>query len=397
MENSKIDALLRISDLIGNYLKGNLSEADSAELFSWVDASEANSALFDKLLNEQELENLHAQYTSFDTESALLNVKAQLQPAPVKVHNRSRTWLWAAAASVILCLAIGIPAYLHYAQKQQQEVAAVKQTIQIIPGGNKAVLTLANGKQVVLNGAANGNIASQANTAVKKLADGLVAYNSGANANNQAAITTYNTMSTPRGGQYHIILADGTNVWLNAASSIKFPVAFNGSERRVQVNGEAYFEVAHDKTKPFRVESNGQTIEVLGTHFNVNAYADENEVKTTLLEGSVKVKVGDKSYTLKPGEQSRFKNGVVNITDGDTDEATAWKKGVFHFNDASIESVMRQLSRWYDVDVRYEGKLKERTFSGEISMNVNASQILDAMSFKKIHYTIEGKTIIVRP
>lgn len=397
MENSKIDTLLRISDLISSYLKGNLSEADSAELFSWVNASEANNALFDKMLNEKELENLHAEYSSFDTANALMNVKARLQPTPIKVRKLNRSWLWAAAASVILCLSIGIPAYLHYTNPKQQQVAVVQKNAPIIPGGNKATLTLANGKQVVLNGAANGNIAKQANIAVKKLADGLVAYNGAATTNTQAAITTYNTMSTPRGGQYHVILADGTNVWLNAASSIKFPVAFNGNERRVQVIGEAYFEVAHDKTKPFRVESNGQTIEVLGTHFNVNAYADENEVKTTLLEGSVKVKVGDKSYMLKPGEQSQLKNGVVNITDGDTEEATAWKNGIFHFNDASIASVMRQLSRWYNVDVKYEGKIKERTFSGEISMSVNASQILDAMSFKKIHYTIEGKTIIVRP
>ncbi|GAA3958536.1 FecR family protein [Mucilaginibacter dorajii] len=396
MENSKIDALLRISDLVSSYLKGNLSEAESAELFSWVEASEANSALFDKLLSEKELESLHNQYASFDTESALVSIKARLQPVEIKVRKLNITKLLSVAASVILCLAIAIPAYLHYTHPKQQ-VAVVQKNIQIIPGGNKAILTLANGKQVVLNGAANGNIASQANISVKKLADGLVAYNDGPNANDQQSVTTYNTMSTPRGGQYHVILADGTNVWLNAASSIKFPVAFNGNERRVQITGEAYFEVAHDKTKPFRVESNGQTVEVLGTHFNVNAYADENEVKTTLLEGSVKVTAGDKSYLLKPGEQSQLKNGVVNITDGDTDEATAWKNGIFHFNDASIESVMRQLSRWYNVDVKYEGKIKERTFSGEISMNVNASQILDAMSFKKIHYSIEGKTIIVRP
>ncbi|MFB0494550.1 ferric-dicitrate binding protein FerR (iron transport regulator) [Mucilaginibacter sp. OAE612] len=146
-----------------------------------------------------------------------------------------------------------------------------------------------------------------------------------------------------------------------------------------------------------RVESDGQTVEVLGTHFNINAYADENEIKTTLLQGSVRIKAGNKNYLLKPGEQSHLKNGDVNITQADMDEALAWKNGVFHFNDAGIESVMKQISRWYDVDVKYEGKIKERTFSGEISMNVNASQILDAMRFKKIHYTIEGKTITVRP
>jgi hypothetical protein len=292
-------------------------------------------------------------------------------------------------------MAIGIPAYLH--RSQQQAVAVIKKNHEIVPGGNKAILTLANGSKVVLNSAANGNIASQGNTTIKKLSNGVVAYNKNNSIVTPPAAIAYNTMSTPRGGQYHLILADGTNVWLNAASSIKFPVVFNGNQRKVQITGEAYFEVAHDKTKPFRVESDGQTVEVLGTHFNVNTYADENDIKTTLLEGSVKIKAGNKSYLLKPGEQSHLKNGDVSITQADMDEALAWKNGVFHFNDAGIESVMKQISRWYDVDVKYEGKIKERTFSGEISMNVNASQILDAMRFKKINYTIEGKTITVKP
>jgi ferric-dicitrate binding protein FerR (iron transport regulator) len=138
-------------------------------------------------------------------------------------------------------------------------------------------------------------------------------------------------------------------------------------------------------------------VEVLGTHFNINAYPDEQEIKTTLLQGSVKIRSANQNYLLQPGQQSTLKNGTVHITTGDTDEAVAWKNGIFHFNDAGIESVMRQLSRWYDVDVKYEGQIKERTFSGEISRNVNASQILDALSFKKIHYSIDGRTIIIKP
>lgn len=394
MENSKIDPLLKISDLISSYLKGNLSEADSTELFLWIETDEANSALFQKIINEKELENLHAEFKAFDTEAALINVKSRLNSAEVHLLKPNRKWLLAAAAAVILCLAIGIPTYLHYAP--QQQVTSTKKNPDIVPGGNKAILTLANGKQVILNGAANGSIANQGNIAVKKLADGLVAYNSSSRTKTSTLVTTYNTMTTPRGGQYHLILADGTNVWLNAASSIKFPVLFSGEDRKVEITGEAYFEVAHDKTKPFRVVSNGQTVEVLGTHFNINAYTDENQVKTTLLEGIVKIKVGNKSYLLKPGQQSQLKDGLMNIADGDTEEAVDWKNGVFHFNDASIESVMRQLSRWYNVDVKYDGKIEDRKFSGEISMNVNASQLLDALSFKKIHYTIEGKTITVR-
>ncbi|MDN5289402.1 MAG: FecR family protein [Mucilaginibacter sp.] len=393
MDNSEVNTFLKISDHISNYLKGSLSSDDLTELFSWVEANEANKALFNSIVNEKELENLHAEFKAFDTQSALTDVKARLKSTIHHTPKLNRKWPLMAAASILLCLAVGL--FTLYRHDSPPQTALNNKKQDLVPGGNKAILTLANGQQVILNGATNGKIANQGNAAVNKLADGLLAYNSSSETENAA--TAYNTMTTPRGGQYHLILADGTHVWLNAASSIKFPVSFTGKDRKVEITGEAYFEVAHDKTKPFIVASNGQTVQVLGTHFNINAYTDEDEVKTTLLEGSVKIQVGDKSFLLKPGEQSKLKNGAIDIVAGDTDGAVDWKNGIFHFNDASIESVMRQLSRWYDVDVKYEGKVKEREFSGEISRNVNASQILDALSFKKIHYAIEGKTIIIKP
>jgi len=303
--------------------------------------------------------------------------------------------LWpriAAAASLLLGLTFG-GYFLSHKQTVQQIVKT--QANVIAPGGNKAILTLANGRQIVLTNARNGKLAEEMNTAIDKTADGSLVYHGQAATENTAQL--YNTMATPRGGQYHLTLADGTNVWLNSASSIKYPTDFTGNERKVELTGEAYFEVAHNAAKPFRIVSNGQMVEVLGTHFNINAYPDENEIKTTLLQGSVKIKVADKSYLLKPGEQSTLRNGNVNVATADINEAIGWKNGIFYFNDAGIESVMRQLSRWYDVDVKYEGQIKERKFSGEISRNVNASQILDALSFKKIHYSINGKTIIIKP
>jgi ferric-dicitrate binding protein FerR (iron transport regulator) len=395
MDNSEVDSFLKISDHISNYLKGNLTGDDLTELFSWVEANEINKALFNRIVNEQELENLHIEFKTFDTQSALADVKARLKSTDNNTPKLNRKWPLMIAASILLCLTIGLFTLYHHNPQPQTALNNKKQDI--VPGGNKAILTLANGQQVILNGATNGKIANQGNAAVNKIADGLLAYNSSGKAESTTAATAYNTMTTPRGGQYHLILADGTHVWLNAASSIKFPVLFTGNNRKVEITGEAYFEVAHNKNKPFIVASNGQTVQVLGTHFNINAYTDEDEVKTTLLEGSVKIQVGEKSFLLKPGEQSKLKNGAIDITTGDADDAVDWKNGIFHFNDASIESVMRQLSRWYDVDVKYEGTIKERKFSGEISRNVNASQILDALSFKKIHYTIEGKTIIIKP
>jgi hypothetical protein len=303
--------------------------------------------------------------------------------------------LWpriAAAASLIMCLAFG--GYL-LVRKQPVQQIVQNQVNGLVPGGNKAILTLASGRQIILTNARNGKVAEEVNTAINKTADGSVIYHE--QPVGESTVLLYNTMSTPRGGQYHLTLADGTNIWLNSASSIKYPTAFTGNERRVELTGEAYFEVAHNAEKPFRIISNGQMVEVLGTHFNINAYPDEQEIKTTLLQGSVKIRSANQNYLLQPGQQSTLKNGTVHITTGDTDEAVAWKNGIFHFNDAGIESVMRQLSRWYDVDVKYEGQIKERTFSGEISRNVNASQILDALSFKKIHYSIDGRTIIIKP
>jgi ferric-dicitrate binding protein FerR (iron transport regulator) len=170
---------------------------------------------------------------------------------------------------------------------------------------------------------------------------------------------------------------------------------FNGNERKVELTGEAYFEVAHNAKKPFKVISNGQTVEVLGTHFNVNAYNDEHGIKTTLLEGSVKVAAEGVSSIIKPGEQAKFEQGFINVIPVDVDQVVAWKNGFFFFEDSDIQEVMRQISRWYNVDVQYEGQLPRRLFSGEISRNVNLSQILDILSFKKIHYKIDGKTIIV--
>lgn len=312
--------------------------------------------------------------------------------------NKRRHWpTFAIAASILFFLSWGIVFLMLH--RQQQPLALnkpVKVKSDAAPGGNKAIITLSNGSTIVLTGAKNGTLASQGNMVINKTADGLISYaDSKENASLKSLV--YNTASTPRGGQYQFVLADGTKVWLNSASSIKYPVQFIGNERKVELTGEAYFEVAHDAKKPFRVVSNGQTVEVLGTHFNVNAYGDEGQVKTTLLEGSVKVSSQNINTIIKPGEQAQFDNGKINVKNVDVDEVVAWKNGFFYFEDNNIQEVMRQLARWYDVDIKYEGKLPSREFSGEISRNVNASQILDILSFKKIHYKIEGKTIVVMP
>jgi len=313
-----------------------------------------------------------------------------------KVHRRKPLWPKLAAAASVLIF-VGVSMWFFVLNKRSPEKHYVTNAVfakHIIPGGNKATITLSNGTTVVLNGTHIGKLAMQGNTQISQTQNGQISY-SKADAKSSGELL-YNTATTPRGGQYEFVLSDGTKVWLNASSSIKFPVTFRGNERRVQITGEAYFEVAHNAAMPFRVEAHGQTVEVLGTHFNINAYEDESSVKTTLLEGSVKVSAQGASKVIKPGEQSELKNGKLGVSEVDVNDAVAWKNGYFSFKDDDLRAFMRQISRWYDIDVNYEADIPERRFSGEIARNANISQILDILSFKKIHYkTTDNQLIII--
>ena len=264
----------------------------------------------------------------------------------------------------------------------------------VAPGGNRAVLTLANGSQIILDSAANGNLAQQGNTKIVKLDSGQLAYNS---LNERSDDVLYNTISTPRGGQYQIVLADGSKVWLNAASSLKFPTAFTGKERKVELTGEGYFEVAKNARMPFRVAVTGMTVEVLGTHFNINAYIDESTIKTTLLEGSVKVAKSDRQLVIKPGQQAELTPNAEFIIHNsiDVDEVMAWKNGLFNFNKADIKEIMRQAARWYDVDVVYEGNISGEKYIGKVARNTNLSEMMKILELNGVKYRIDGRKITV--
>jgi len=371
----------KIEQLLEKYNKGEATPAEKALIESWY------------LTYRNDAPGTSHQQLEEDQQDSLNKLLFQINSK----SKRSYTSAFAIAASILVFITAGVLMFKHHQPAKQQFAAAKPVKNDIAPGGNKAILTLANGSTVVLTDAKNGKLASQGGVVVSKTADGQVKYaETGSSSSNTLA---YNTATTPKGGQYQFILSDGTKVWLNSASSIKYPVNFIGNERKVELTGEAYFEVAHNAAKPFRVVSSGQTVEVLGTHFNINAYADENGVKTTLLQGSVKVSsAGGGSSVIKPGEQAQFNNGKINVvSDVDLDAAVAWKNGLFYFEDSNIQEVMRQFARWYDVDVKYEGELPSRHFSGEIPRNLNAIQMLDILSFKKIHYKLQGKTIIVMP
>jgi transmembrane sensor len=301
----------------------------------------------------------------------------------------------AAAASIVLCLSA--TGYFLLKSPVKQPLAALK-TNDILPGSNKAMLTLANGQQIVLSGTQTGIIAKQGTTTISKAKDGLIAYQ--ANADDHSDAFLNNTVRTQRGGQYRLILSDGSHVWLNAASSITYPDHFDGNNRTVEITGEVYFEVTHNPEKPFRVQSKGQTIEVLGTHFDVNAYDDENTIKTTLLEGKVKVTAGGHIAYLQPGQQSQValegQGGVLKgIQNTDVDAAVAWKNGLFQFDKADVKTVMRQISRWYDVDVVYDGNIQKKEISGSMYRNLSAAKALELLSFENFHFKINGHKIIV--
>ncbi|PWG81477.1 FecR family protein [Pararcticibacter amylolyticus] len=300
----------------------------------------------------------------------------------------------AVAASVVFLLAFGTWIFRNKQETPQKPRKSIAGDV--APGSDKAVLTLGNGTQMNISGARSGLLTRQGNTHINIRSGKELIYN--AVKEKTSGEIEYNTLTTPRGGQYALTLPDGTKVWLDAASSITFPVAFTGSTREVKISGQVYFEVAHQRAKPFRVKTGNQVVEVLGTRFNINAYADEPDVKTTLFEGSVKVSDATDKVVLKPGQQAENDDRRISVRDNASmDEAIAWHQGLFRFEDADIKTVMRQLARWYDVDISYEGKVTERRFSGKIYRNISALQVSDILSYKQIRFRIEGKRIIVMP
>lgn len=387
----------QILTLIEKFENGTASADEAKELQEWY-VSFDDSAV-EVLLQDGE----SAKQISHHIMARLLQTIHQSKETPAL---RKRRWQNVPAAAVLLILfAAGIYLLMNQNSSNQNfvqtSVAPPVPVKDIAPGGNKALLTLADGSMVVLDSAANGTITTQGNISVQKLANGAIEYQLDGKTITENDAAFYNTISTPRGGQYQVTLSDGTKVWLNAASSIRFPVFFIGSERRVQITGEAYFEVAKENYKPFKVSAAGSEVEVFGTHFNINAYDDEPGIKTTLIEGKVKVSdtKTNKNAFLDPGQQSALdKNGKLTvINNADTEEALAWKNGRFQFNSADVKTILRQISRWYDVDVEYRGNVNLH-FTGQLTRNDYVSKVFEKLALTgEVNFKIEGKKIIVSP
>jgi transmembrane sensor len=374
--------------LLEKYEAGKCTEQEKALLESWH--------LSDPL---DEVEDLSAEAQLDDLVQVWAMLQQQQEQQPKLAIKQVRLWSRIAVASVIIL--IGGLALFFYIRQSISNQELTRFASDLPPGKNNAILTLSNGQKIVLTETNKGEIAKQGPVSVTKTQDGTIIYH----IDHTAAIDVkapakelqYNTIATPRGGKYQLNLPDGTKVWLNAATVLKYPVVFAANERRVELTGEAYFEVSKNKQQPFHVKTAQQDVEVLGTHFNVNAYNDEKEVKTTLLEGSVKVlalnvKPNTKmpgSIVLKPNQQATVSETGLHVTDADMKETMSWKNGMFEFKNSDLTSIMRQASRWYDVDVVYEGGIPDVKFSGEVSRSVNASTFLEMLKYLDIKFNIE--------
>lgn len=357
--------------------------------------------------SEEEQALLESWYLRYE-ESGLGDLSAAARNADLRSIGESlpgyrpevrRQFPWVAAAAVLLiCLSFGIYTYLDQAPKNNPgQVSTIQNKVE--PGENKAVLVLANGKKVNLMEAANGEIATQSGIVITKTREGQLVYTNPARADEKTKTdqVPFNEILTPNGGQYQLNLPDGTAVWLNAASSLKYPTYFSGRERKVELTGEAYFEVAKNKAMPFIVKTGRQEVRVLGTHFNINSYSNEKETKTTLLEGAVKVAGNGATVVLKPGQQAVLSSSQLQVQPVDIEEAIAWKNGYFQFNRSDLESLMRQVSRWYNVKVQYTGKIPLKEYTGKIPRHVSTEKLIEMLNYSGIKCQLQESGIVVNP
>lgn len=387
---------IRIGNLITRYLRQEIDQEEENELMSWVKASKENEKIFNELTDERHLKQELDFFESISVKKAFQKTAVSLDGfTPVRaIWSGTGKW-WISAAAILLLLTGAWLIRLNNTPEDKAGIATKTDVVPavIVPGGNKAYLILADGRNILLDSSADGQLAMQGNVLIRK-ENGKLAYKSGS----QEEEILYNTIQTPNGGQYQLELSDGSKVWLNAASSLRFPASFPGKERRVEMTGEAYFEIAKKNGQPFIVRSNGIDIRVTGTHFNINAYPDEIYTSTTLLEGAVTVQDGEKKIDLRPGEQARYISGqpLMLMKNPELEEVMAWKKGMFIFNQADIKTIMRQISRWYDVEIIYEGTVSNETFSGMVSRESNIAKVLRIMEEGGVKFSISSRKIMVK-
>jgi hypothetical protein len=392
----------RLKYLLQQHFDNTISSSDFLELRNYLDTVDPDEIL--SVIDEQSLMlNDGPEFNSAQSKNVLDRIKAdsrfnqpvKRQPRIIKLNPK---WLKVAAIITVFGTIAFYYAYRHDPASDQKKIAVCKSS-EISPGSNKAILTQANGKTILLDSAANGILAKSGKTQVNKVNNGKLVYNtlSHNNTDDENALI-YNTLTTPRGGEYQVVLPDGTHVWLNSSSSLSYPVEFAGNERRVKLTGEAYFEVAKNKDKPFYVNINDVQVRVLGTHFNITGYTDDHDLTTTLLEGAVRIDKADRQCLLKPGQQAVVNNNtnLITVSKANISQAMAWKNGYFVFDDEDIASIMKRVSRWYDADIELKGNFGNQHFGGAFSKYKSINELLGNLEkIGKVHFKIEGRRIIV--
>jgi len=390
----------RIAALIAKHTNQELDSREEQELNQWLDASEENRALFQRFKDPAFITEKLRLIQGVDKEAEWEKVlKALAQEAPVRSVTPARIYLQRTMAAAAVVLLVSVSGWI-WMKSRTTPTSPVPQagtvSHDVAPGGSRALLTLSDGSTIVLDSTGKGRIAQQGNARIEKTRQGALAYTV---LNEKPGVVLYNTLTTPPAGQYQLLLPDGTKVWLNNASALRYPTSFSGASREVELKGEAYFEVAKNAAQPFTVKVDQLAVEVLGTSLNIMAYPNEEQVRTTLLTGSVRVRQGVATALLRPGEQARLQpSGELKVADGvDTDGVVAWKNGHFNFDKADIRAVMRQLARWYDLEVRYEGAVSDHVYGGKIGRNLKLSEVLEVLKTNNIHFRVEGRTLTVVP
>ena len=403
MNQNKLDELLSL------FAEGKISRDEFEYLFDYLRSEQEdeniNFAIDQELGKLKKCPSLNAEDMDSIFQNIVSNNKWGQDPSADRtVKHFIRAWYQVGvAASILAMLSIGLFFYSNRSINDRSalsESEAIKEKVTIKPGGDKAVLTLSDGSKIILEDAKKGLLANQAGVSIQKTADGELLYSFAKNVGSESRKlheeVIYNKIETPFGGKYQINLPDGSKVWLNSASTLRFPALFSGNTREVELNGEAYFDVAKNPDKPFKVVTKDQIVEVLGTQFNINSYSDEETFKTTLIEGSVKIIYKDRVVLLSPGQQFQPNMNSSKVVEADTDEVTAWKDGYFLFKDEDIQSIMRKISRWYNVEVNYSGNIPDVGFGGNISRSKDINEVLNVLQLTNaVHFKVEGRRITV--
>jgi len=387
------------------FVNKTLSAAEEAELHNWILSADRRS--IEAVMEEYETTVMNAVTGEADP-LLLQQIKERIaqkereEDGSFEDTKVRRLFPWkrvAAAAVILLLLSVGGYFYFNNSEKQIAKTETQQQRFKndvTAPGRANATVTLIDGKTVALDSFANGTLATQGNVRVIKTADGKIIYQP--SSNGSQTTLQYNTLSNPKGSKViDMTLGDGSRVWLNAGSSVTYPVAFSGNERKVKITGEAYFEVAHNAAMPFKIQKGEAEVTVLGTHFNINAYDDEDAIRVTLLEGSVKTSIGNgQSATLIPGQQAQITSDIKVVNNIDIEQVMGWKNGKFVFGESmGLTEIMRQVSRWYDVDIEYNTNINQ-SFGGSISREVNVSKVLEKFELTgRVHFVIEGRKVTV--